>query len=96
MCHIGNVGPSGLLNEVELSHDVSIIEALAERRGGDITAQDLRGQSGSLSRRGVLLDLDVVDNAVDDLRLCQIDLAIVIFLDVDSQVTLYVDLVLDV
>ena len=69
MLCIGDVGPSDLLKEVDLSHDVTIVEALFERRGGSVAAPNLRGQSGSLARRGVLWNLDVVDDAVDDLRL---------------------------
>ena len=46
-----------------------IVEALVKSRGGGFAAQDICGQSRSLPRRGVLGDLDVVDDAVDDLRL---------------------------
>ena len=70
MRRIGDVGPSTLLGEVDLSHDGLVVEALVERRGGSVAAQYLRGKSGSLSRRGVLGELDIIDDDVDDLRLC--------------------------
>ena len=47
-------------------------------------------------RRGVLWDLDVVDDAVDDLRPFQLDFSVVLLLEVDAQVILYVALVFDV
>ena len=73
-----------------------IVEALAERRGGGFAAKDLRGHRGSLLRRGVFGDLDVVDDAVDDLRLCQIDIDVVLLLGVYAQVILYVALLFNV
>ena len=70
MRRIGDVGPSALLKEVEISHDGSIVEALVETSGGGVAAQDLCGQSRNMSRPSVLGELDVVDDAVNDLRLC--------------------------
>ena len=80
MRRIGNVGPSALLKEVELSHDGSVFETLAKRRGGGVAAQDLCEQSGSLSRRGVLRYLEVVYDAVNYLRLRQLDIDVVLIL----------------
>ena len=93
---IGDVGPSALIEEVELSHDGTVVEALIKRREGGVAAQNLCGQSRSLSRRGVIRNLDIVDDDVNDLRLGQLDLALVLILYVESQVILYVDLVFDV
>ena len=70
MRHIDDVGPSGLLEKVELYHDFSVFEALVKRRGCSVVTQDLGGQIGILLRRGVLGELDVIDYAVNDLRLC--------------------------
>ena len=42
MRRIGNVRHSALLEEVELSHDGSIVETLVESRGGGIRAHDPR------------------------------------------------------
>ena len=47
-------------------------------------------------RRSVLRKLDVVDNAVDYLRLGQLDIYVVLLLDVDAQLILDVALVFDV
>ena len=96
MLCIGDVGPSDLLKEVDLSHDVTIVEALFERRGGSVAAPNLRGQSGSLARRGVHRKLDTVDNDVNYLSLGHIDIYVVLLLGVDTQVILNVALVFDV
>ena len=96
MCCIGDVGLSALLKEIEIFHDSTITEGLVKRSEGGVATQNLCGQSGSLVSRGVLWKLDVVDDAVDDLILGQIDLAVALLLDVGSQVILYVALVFDV
>ena len=38
--------------------------------GGCVPTHDLGGKIGSMSRRGVLGELDVIDDDVNDLRLC--------------------------
>ena len=58
--------------------------------------QNLRRKIWSLVRRSVLRKLDVVDNAVDYLRLGQLDIYVVLLLDVDAQLILDVALVFDV
>ena len=51
-----------LLVEVELSHDCLVVELLVKQRGGSVATQDLGGQSGSLSRRGLLeVVIDLID-----------------------------------
>ena len=67
-------------------------------KGGEAASQ-LRifvKKIGSMARRGVLRKLDVVDDAVDDFRLGQLDLAVVLLLDIDTQVILDVSLVFHV
>ena len=93
---IGDVCTSAILKEVKLSHYGTVVEALVERRGGGVAVQNICGQSGSLAGRGVLQDLYVIDDTVDDLRLGQIDITVVLLLNVDAQVILCVSLVFDV
>ena len=64
---IGNFGSAVLIKLVQLSHDCQVVELLVERSGGSVATKDLGGQSGSLLRRGVLGELDVIDDAVNDL-----------------------------
>ena len=47
-----------------------VVEALVKQRRGSVATQDLGGNRGILSRRGVIGDLDVIDDDVNDLRLC--------------------------
>ena len=49
-----------------------------------------------MSRNGVLGDMEIIDNYVNDLRLRQLDLAIVLLLDVDSRLILDVFLALNI
>ena len=49
-----------------------------------------------MSRHGVLGDMEIIDNYVNDLRLRQLDLAIVLLLDVDSRLILDVFLALNI
>ena len=49
-----------------------------------------------MSRNGVLGDMEIIDNYVNDLRLRQLDLAIVLLLDVDSRIILDVSLALNI
>ena len=49
-----------------------------------------------MSRCVVLGYLDVIDDSVNDFRLCQLDIDIVLILDVDTKVIFYVALVLNV
>ena len=70
MLSIGDVGPSDLLKEFELSHNCLIDEVFIERRGGSVVMYDLGGQSESLLRCSVIDNLDIIDDAVNDFRLC--------------------------
>ena len=45
---------------------------------------------------GILGELNIIDNSINDLRLRQIDLAIALLLDVDAKVILNVSFVLNV
>ena len=58
-----------LLVEVELSHDCLVVELLVKQRGGSVATQDLGGQSGSLSRRGFLGEMEFIDDVINGLRL---------------------------
>ena len=46
-----------------------------------------------MSRRGVLGELDVIDDDVNDLSLCYLDICFVLILNVDAKVIPYVALV---
>ena len=48
---------------------------------------------GFFSRRGVLGELYIIDDAINDLRLRQLYLTIFLLLDIDAKVILYVSLV---
>ena len=69
MCHIVGVGSGALFKEVDLSHTFLVVEPLVEQRGGRVAKQEIGVQIKSLFRRGVLGDLDVIDDAVNYLRL---------------------------
>ena len=66
---IGDVGPSALIEEVELSHDGTVVEALIKSRGGGVAEKNLCGQIRSLARRGVIWKLDIVDDDVNYLKI---------------------------
>ena len=86
---------SANIQEVEISHDCPVVEPLTEQRGCSIASQNIGGQIGGLSRRGVLWELKIIDDAINDLRLRQLDLATDLILDVDAKVIFDVSLVLD-
>ena len=49
-----------------------------------------------MSRRGVIGELEIIDNAINDLRLHQIDLTIVLLLNIDNKLILNVSHVLNI
>ena len=93
MRHVVNFGPGALLQEVELSHNCPVVEPLIKERGCSVASNNPGGQYGLFSRRGVLGELYIIDDAINDLRLRQLYLTIFLLLDIDAKVILYVSLV---
>ena len=69
MRRVGNIWYGDILQEVELSHDCSIVEALVKRRSGSVTTKNFGGQGWRLSWRGVLGEMDSIDDDINDMCL---------------------------
>ena len=92
---VGGVRFDALLQEVELSHDCYVVETLVKRMSCSVATDNPGGQICSLSRHGVLEELYILDNDINDMQLSQFGITIVLLLDIDAQVILDVSLVLN-
>ena len=89
---VGSVRPGAFLLEVGISQDCSAFETLIKHRRCSVATKNSGGKSWSLSRRGVIGEMNIVNNAINDMWLRQFDIIIVLILDIDTKVIFNVSL----
>ena len=69
MRHVGNVGSGAILQEVDLSHNCSVVEMLVKQRSFRVATKNIGGQGRSQSGLDIIGELEIIDNVINDLRL---------------------------
>ena len=96
MRRVSDVRPGALIQEVEIPPECSVIEALIKHRSSSATPKNIGGQGWRMLWIRVLGDIDITDDDVNYLWLCQYYIAIVLLLNVDPKVIFYISPVFNV
>ena len=96
MCCVRDIWIGAILQEVQLPNNGPIIETCIKQRRDGITSQNLGIQVQRLLGRCVPGDVDIADDTVNNLWLCQPNITVILILYVHSKVILYVFLLFDV